>query len=66
MSKSDSVVGDFHKPSNLEKHPSNSIGNQQVWDNGNQVGAIEVIPNAKTESVDLVFENSDLTYRTKL
>lgn len=65
MSKFDAVLGDFHKPSNPEKHNPDSIGNQQVWFEG-QVGAIEAIPNAKTESIDLVFENSTREFSIKL
>jgi hypothetical protein len=55
MSKSDKTLGDFHKPSNPAQHPTNSIGNQQVWNGGKQVGAIEFEVNPKTQSLDLNF-----------
>ena len=65
MAKGDAVLGDFHKPSNPEKHNPNSIGNQQVWYGGKQVGAIEAIPNAATGSIDLVLETNG-GFKTKL
>jgi hypothetical protein len=36
-----SGVGSFHQPSNPGAHPADSIGNQQIWNQGEQVGAIE-------------------------
>lgn len=36
-------VGHFHPPSNPGAHPQNSIGNQQIWDQGHQAGAIEYL-----------------------
>ena len=58
MSKGDQTLGDFHKPSNPGKHPANSIGNQQVWNEVKQVGAIEYIVNPLTQSVDVQINSS--------
>lgn len=65
MSKRDAVLGDFHKPSNPLKHNPASIGNQQVWNGDRQVGCIEVVRNAETESVDLFLETKG-GFKTKL
>jgi|GEM_PF-2898338 len=43
MSRADKIIGNFHIPS-TDKHPDDSIGNQQIWDRGRQVGSIEYIP----------------------
>jgi hypothetical protein len=52
-SREERVLGDFHK-STSGNHPRESIGNQQIWGPGGyQVGAIEFMPNPKTESLDL-------------
>ncbi|MCX7007090.1 MAG: hypothetical protein NTY53_07545 [Kiritimatiellaeota bacterium] len=53
MNNGDKLLGDFHKPSRPEKHTTNSIGNQQIWNQGKQVGAIEYVINPKTQSLDV-------------
>ena len=46
MSKKDKILGDFHNPTS-DKHPPESVGNQQIWGNGKQVGSLEYIPDSK-------------------
>ena len=46
MAKDSTVLGNFHRPSS-DKHPKESLGNQQVFDQGKQVGSLEYIPDAQ-------------------
>ena len=46
MSKKDAITGNFHYPS-TDKHPKESVGNQQIFDGGRQVGSLEYTPDAK-------------------
>lgn len=58
-SREQNVLGGFHE-STSGAHPEESIGNQQIWGPGGyQAGAIEYIPNAETESIDLCVTNID-------
>ena len=43
MAQSNSDIGNFHFPS-TDSHPKDSVGNQQVFDNGQQVGSLEYKP----------------------
>ncbi|MBN1294861.1 MAG: hypothetical protein JXB48_23700 [Candidatus Latescibacteria bacterium] len=43
MSKINAITGNFHYPSS-DKHPKESVGNQQIFDGGKQVGSLEYIP----------------------
>ncbi len=53
MSKNTSkFVGNFHIPG-TDKHPSKSLGNQQIWESGKQIGSIEYLPNSETQNLDL-------------
>lgn len=54
----DSILGWFHEPSS-DSHPSESIGNQQIFDGGEQVGSIEYVPDGDTGSLDLSVYNTD-------
>ncbi len=49
------VLGDFHQPKKPGLHPAESIGNQQVWDQGLQVAAIEYVPTQDSQ-LDLVLQ----------
>ena len=46
MGKDSAITGNFHRPSS-DKQPSESIGNQQVFNQGKQVGSLEYIPDAQ-------------------
>ena len=46
MAQDNTVLGNFHQPSS-NQHPANSIGNQQIFDQGRQVGSVEYIPDAQ-------------------
>lgn len=63
--KSDKIVGNFHIPSS-NQHPSSSLGNQQIWDKGRQVGSIEYTPNPLTGNLDLSINNIKGTKITDL
>jgi hypothetical protein len=59
MSREENIVGNFHQPTS-DAHPDDSIGNQQIWDEGGrQAGAIEYIPNWKPQSLDLAITNTN-------
>ena len=56
MSKKDKIAGNFHYPSS-DKHPPESVGNQQIWEKGKQVGSLEYIPDTK-EGVNIQLNNT--------
>lgn len=43
MSREDAILGNFHQPT-TDLHPPESIGNQQIFEGGRQVGSLEYIP----------------------
>jgi hypothetical protein len=57
MASKDTVLGNFHQPSSYS-HPDESIGNQQIFDNGTQVGSLEYVVD-DTGSVDIQVYNTD-------
>lgn len=56
MANKNTVLGNFHQPSSTV-HPNSSFGNQQVFDNGRQVGSIEYSYN-NNGNVDLTLNNT--------
>ena len=57
MAKNDTILGNFHRPSS-NSHPASSFGNQQVFDNGRQVGSLEYNYNVNTGRVDILLNNT--------
>jgi hypothetical protein len=64
MPKDETILGNYHHPSS-DSHPTESVGNQQIFDNGDQVGAIEYTPNSNG-SFDLSVTNTAGDTVTKL
>ena len=58
MPQDNTILGNFHAPSS-DAHPGESIGNQQIFDGGLQVGSIEYIPDFDTGSLRLKVYNTD-------
>ncbi len=58
MGREDRAVHDFHESSNKDSHPDNSIGNQQITDDGYQVGAIEYTVDSDAQDIDLDIQGS--------
>lgn len=56
MAQQDTILTNFHKASS-KQHRGDSVGNQGVFNNGKQVGSIEFVPNAQTQSFDLQLHN---------
>ncbi len=57
MSKSDKTLGDLHEAKYPLLHPAKSIRNQQVWNEGKQVGAIEYEVNTEKEAAERVYDS---------
>lgn len=64
MAKDSTILGNFHKPSSLA-HPPNSIGNQQVFEKGSQVGSLEYIPDTRG-NLNIELNNKNGNFITKL
>ena len=46
MAKKSTILGNYHY-STSNKHPKESVGNQQVFNERSQVGALEYIPDKR-------------------
>ena len=57
MSNDKSTLGNFHSP-HSKGHPDNSRGNQQIIDEGKQVGSLEYFHNAETGTLDIAVSNT--------